>query len=423
MQLPSFLRRKPPAQSEPQSAVTLNSPGWLSSWGNGGIPLFGNSVTEETAMAVAAVYRCVTLISGTIASLDLGVYTDDPVLGQVPVVGRLTGILTNIPFPGRAMTSFTLIELMVTNLLLHGDAFAAIRYDQAGRIVALEWIAPWMVRINIIAQRNIYTVTWPDGRSQETIDFENIVHVVGPGSYDGVRGASRIRSNARNSIALARSIEEVMGKAHDNAMAPKSVTTLPAGMSPDAMKRLQAFIDNEFSGKSNVGKNLLLDSGSTYESLSINVVDLALVTCMQSTTTQIAMFFGVPPLLLGIDQTTSFGSGISSLLIAFLRFGLNSDLERIEAELTRKLCSTGQYCLFDRSQLLQMDAAAAADVYAKEVSSGVSTVNEIRRRQHKPTVPFGDIPMTNSTNISLEQATQPRVPVPPAPPAAGTTAP
>jgi phage portal protein BeeE len=79
--VPAFLRRKA-APEQPQSAVTLNSPGWLSSWGNGGVPLFGSSVNEETAMAVAALYRCVTLVSGAIASLDIGIFTDDPSGGQ-----------------------------------------------------------------------------------------------------------------------------------------------------------------------------------------------------------------------------------------------------------------------------------------------------------------------------------------------------
>lgn len=399
-----FKRQK---ADNPQSAVTLNSPGWLSSWGGSGIPLFGDSISDESAMAVASVFRCVNLLSGTVASVDCGIYEDDGDKGQVRIKNKLSSLLTNTPYPGRQLTSFMFKEMLMIDLLLRGDAYAVIRYDQSARIAALEYVHPHFVQVSRVNQRNQYKITWNDGRPVENVDFESMVHIPGPG-FDGFHGMSRIRANARNSISMARSIEETLGKSYDNAMAPKTVIKLPPGMSPDALKRLREHMANEFSGKSNAGKTLYLDAGSEVDSLSINVTDLALLDAMKANTVQIAMFFGIPPILLGIDQVTSFGSGISSLLIAFLRFGLNSDLERIEAELTARLCSGNQYVLFDRDQLLQMDASGAADVYAKEVASGVSTINEIRRRQHKPVVEGGDVPLTNSTNISLAQAIQPR---------------
>lgn len=409
--IPSFLRKSPPA---PQSATTLNNPGWLTSWASGGgqVPLFGNAVSEETSMAVAAVYRCVTLLSGTTASLDLGIFTNDPELGQVPVTNKISRLFKVNPFPGRQMTSFTWKELLVMNILLHGNAFTVIRFDNAGRISALEYTPPWTVTVTQLNQRNHYKVRWQDGRAEEMIDQDSMLHIPGPG-FNGVTGMSRIRQNARNSVAMARSIEEVMGKAHDNAMQPKIVMKLPSGMSPDAIKRLQLFVDTEFSGKSNVGKTLLLDAGTEIDSMSISVVDLALLDAMKASTIEICAFFGVPPLLLGIDQTTSFGTGISSLLIAFLRFGLNSELERIEAELTSKLCTGDQYVLFDRDQLLAMDAATAAEVAAREISCGMSTINEVRRAKHKPAVEGGDVPLTNAANVPLSQAILPRQSPPP----------
>lgn len=411
-----FRRRKAVAVPQP-SAVTLNNPGWLQGWGNGGVPMFGNPVNEETAMTVAAVYRCVTLISGIIASLDLGIYTDDPDRGQVLVSNKTSRLLAVNPYPNRQMTSFVFKELMVQNILLQGNSFTVIRYDQAGRVAALEYVPPWCVRVVQKDQRNIYVVQWSDGRPQETVDQSTMLHVPGPGAGDGVIGMSRIRQNARNSIAMARSIEEVAGKAYDNAMQPKMVVKLPQGMAPDQIKKLQAFMDNEFTGKTNVGKTLFVDVGSEVDALSINVVDLALIDAMKASTIQICAFFGVPPILLGEKSETSLGSSIEQILIAFLRFSLNSDMERIEAELTSKLCTGNQYVLFDRDQLLAMDATAAAAVAAQEISCGISTVNEIRRRKHRPTVEGGDTPLTNSTNIPLVQAIQPRV-APPTPPGA-----
>src|ERR1700712_4199063 len=175
--IPSFLRRK--TDPDPQAA-TLTSPGFLSSWASGGVPLFGSAISEENALAVAAVYRCVTLISGVIASLDLAIYKDDPDLGQVLVTNKISRLFTIVPFPGRQMTSFCWKETMVMNILLHGNHYSAIRYDQAGRVSAFEHIPPWIVRITRINFRNQYHVQWPDGRGEEILDQDNALHIAGP---------------------------------------------------------------------------------------------------------------------------------------------------------------------------------------------------------------------------------------------------
>lgn len=393
-------------RNQASTAVTLQSPGWLSSWGSGGVPLFGNGVSEETAMAVAAVYRCVTLISGVVASLDLGIYENDPTEGQVSIENKISRLLTVKPHPGRQMTSYIWKEMLVTNLLLHGNAYSVIRYDQAGRVAALEYVLPWQVTVVQRSGRNWYVVNWNNG-NREAIAQEDMLHFPGPG-FDGITGQSRIRANMRNSVAMARSIQETMGKAFDNAVAPKTVTKLAKPLSDHAKTRMQAFLDSNFGGRANFGRNLILDPGSEFEVLNISMVDLAMIDAMKINGQQICSFFGVPPVLVGLDSTTTWGTGIEQVVLGFLRFTLNSDLERIEAELTSKLCLGRQYMQFDRDQLLAMDAKSAAEVMSQEISCGVSTVNESRRRKNRATVEYGDIPLVNSANISLERAVTPQ---------------
>lgn len=358
-------------------------------------------------MSVAAVYRCCSLIAGTTASLSLGVYIDDPDRGRLPVPGKLARLLSVAPFPGRQMTAFSWKETLTVDLLISGNAYSIIRYDQAGRIAAFEYVSPRHVAVRRLNQQNVYQIQWPDGRPMETIPGDSMIHVAGL-SLDGVIGMSKIRQNARNSIALARSIEEVQGKAFENSMSPRSVIKLPPGMSPDATKRLSAFMSNEFSGRSNVGKTLFLDAGSEFDALQISMVDLALLDARKASVTEICSWFGVPPTMLGqSDGVTAWGTGISALLVSFLKFSLNSELERIENEFRNKCTSGDQYIWFDRAELLQMDAESAATVATKEIACGISTVNEVRRRQHKPLVEGGEIALTNSTNIPLTEAIKP----------------
>lgn len=381
-------------------------------------PLFGDPVSEETSMAVSTVYRCATLIASTIASLDIGIFTDNTDLGRVPVGGKLSRLLTVCPFPDRQMTAYSWKETLTLDLLLFGNCYSAIRWDGAARIAAFEYVSPRHVTISQNNQMNIYTVRWPDNRPEEMFPSKSMIHVAGP-SLDGILGMSKVRQCAKNSIAMARSMEECAGRAFDLAMSPKSVVKLPPGMSPDAMKRLQAFMANEFSGKTNNGKTLFLDSGTEYSSLQISLVDLALLDARKASVVEICSWFGVPPTLLGVtgDGVTAYGAGISALLIAFLKFALNSELERFENEFRNK-CTTGnQYIYFDRAQLLQMDPETSANIATKEVAAGISTINEIRRTLHKPTVEGGDVPLTNSTNVPLGQAIMPKAPPPTGQPA------
>ncbi len=406
--IPSFLRRK--SKPPTASTATLANSGWLYDWGAGyGIQTFGHPVSEHSSMAVAAVYRCVTLISGVVASLDLNVYTNSEKDGQTRVVNRLTPLFQINPFPGRQMTSFVWKELIATNLLLHGNHYSVIRYDQAGRVVGLEYAPPQIVKVGQINFRNAYVVNWPNGRERESVDQEDMIHIPGPG-FDGILGMSRIHQNAKNTVAMAKSLEEVMGRAFDNAVSPSIIVKLPQGMDPDAVKNLKARITQEYAGRTNTGKPMFVDAGTEVDAMQINLVDLAAIEAMQASTKMICQFFGVPPELLGESGVSTWGSGISQLILGFLKFSLNSDLERIEAELSAKLAGPGQYILFDRDQLLAMDAESAAKVASQEIACGLSTINEARIRKHRPIVEGGDTPLINSTNISLDRAINPPAP-------------
>ena len=390
------------------TALTLQNPnGWQNMWDGMAGQKFGSPVSVQTAMQSGVVFRCIQLVAGVVGSVDLGVYQDDPIQGRINVPGQLQNMLRNVPYAGRQMTAFKWKETGMANQLAEGNWYSAIRFNQAGRVQAIEYIHPRLVtNVKIVNGVVQYTVQWNDGRGTEIIPCEDMIHVSGP-SQDGIVGMSRIRAHAKNAIALALSIEEVQGKAHDNAVNPSGLLEMPQGMSGDAKTALMQFITNEFSGRDKTGMVLPVDAGTKFTAMNINTADLALLAAMNATSIQIAMFFGIPPYLLGLPQTSSFGTGIDSIMQSWLQLGLNSELENIEAELTAKLCTIpGQYIMFDREQLLNMDAETAANVARTETSFGGTTVNEYRKSKHRPLVDGGDVPLTNAANIPLTEAIQ-----------------
>ena len=96
----------------------------------------GVDVDEETSLKISAVYACVKVISETIASLPLHLLKeltngDYEKAKQHPLYNVLYEI------PNSEMTSFTFREMLMTNLLLWGNAYALIRRNRYGQITEL----------------------------------------------------------------------------------------------------------------------------------------------------------------------------------------------------------------------------------------------------------------------------------------------
>jgi len=93
----------------------------------------GIRVNEETALRVTAVYACVRVIAETMASLPLPLYRRLE-RGKEKVTGHpLYPVLHDMPNP--EMTSFIFREVLMTQLLLWGNAYAQIVRDKRGQVL------------------------------------------------------------------------------------------------------------------------------------------------------------------------------------------------------------------------------------------------------------------------------------------------
>jgi HK97 family phage portal protein len=406
------------ASPENPSTPLSNPDAWLLDWGTGGVPLFGPPVSEQTAMAVSTVFRCVSLLSGLLAGIPLGVYEDDPKLGRIPAPDhRLADMLGAVPFPGRPLTSFMWRESWGLNVFLWGNHYSVIRYDRAGRVIGFEPTYPWSTNVKRLATgRNLYTVTWPDN-STEIVPQEDMIHIAGPG-FDGIRGLSRIQSFARNAVSLARTFEENIGQTHENSARPTGAVEVSPNISPKGLRRQEAWFQEKYAGRANAGKVLFLDQGSKYTQMQMSPEDLNTIAAMNHSAEDICRFFGVHPVLAGLtSNVTAWGTGIEQLTLGFLRFTMESEFQRVEHELNAKLFANGPfYARYDRDALLAMDALAAAQVRQTEINSAQLTPNEARKQKQRPAMENGDVLLVNSTMITLDRAINPPPPPPPPPP-------
>ena len=149
--LDTLFRRAPPAPTDVKAVNVENTDVPLSAalalLQNTGDnpPIYGERVTHQNAMAVAAVYRCINIISGTIAALPLGVYIDDPTKGRIAdPTHRLDSNFNNRPLKSVPMTAFAWKEHTSRDLLREGNSYSAIRYDGAARVIGLAMVSAGM---------------------------------------------------------------------------------------------------------------------------------------------------------------------------------------------------------------------------------------------------------------------------------------
>ena len=260
-----------------------------------------------------------------------------------------------------------------------------------------------------------YSIRNPQTQQTEVLGSDDTLHFVGM-SENGLTGVSRIHYNARDAIALARTLQTAAGLAHENAVKPSISIEIPQGMNEKAKKGFINYITARYAGRDNIGKPMFLDSGVKITPLDIPLDDLTTIAALRLSIADISRFYGVPLALLNESEgTTSWGTGVDSLIRGFLTFTLDPELHRIEAELNSKLFGdTGDenYAMFDRESLLQMDAVSAAQAESAQINSGVLLINEARFRKHRPPTEGGDVALVNSTLVPLTRAVAPPQPSP-----------
>lgn len=79
-------------------------------------------------------------------------------------------------------------------------------------------------------------------------------------------------------------------------------------LSDEQFDRLQAQLSEKFTGSTNSGKPLLLEGGLDWREMSINPKDMDFIESKNSAAREIALAFGVPPQLLGINGDNTYSN-------------------------------------------------------------------------------------------------------------------
>jgi len=343
----------------------------------------GIAITEDSAMRLSAVFGAVRVISETIASLPWMVKQD--------IEGSTRNASSHpinqlIHSPNGMMTDFNFRESCQAHLCLHGNAYIAIKRNEAGQPVSLIPVHPDRVKVRVYKDEKFYTID--DGK--ETFDDTEMIHIVGL-SFDGIVGKSVIEA-ARESIGLGLAADQFGGAFFGNGANVNTVLTHPGRLSDEAYKRLMASWQRRYAGLDNAHKTAILEEGMNLQKVSISPSESQFLETRQFGVVDIARFFRIPLAYLGSLENSSTRANIEEQGIQFQRNTILPWVKRWEAEFNRKLFPNGEdyYIRFNMDGLLRGDISSRYSSYATARQWGWLSVNDIRKFEGLDNIDNGD---------------------------------
>ena len=363
----------------------------LFEWLTGGLSSAGVAVTEQTAMRVSAVYACVNLIGGAIASLPLPIYQRTPD-GRERARHDYWWLLNEQP--NVQMSAAVFWEWMSASCLLLGDAFAEIE-RRGPEAVAFHPRHKSRVKVVRAEGRLWYQVTDDDG-AKRLLDQDDMLHIPGAG-FDGLNGMSQIRHALRNPAGIALAADEYSASFFGNGARPDFALEVEGNVSAEQQDMIRKAWVERYSGVKNAHLPALLTGGMKVHELTMNAEDAQLIETRRFQVEDIARIFGVPPHMVGhTSASTSWGTGIEQQSIGFVKYTLQRHLVKFEQELNRKLWPTREryFVEFATAGLERGDYKSRNEGYrialGRAGEPGWLTVNEVRRLENMPPVEGGD---------------------------------
>lgn len=341
----------------------------------------GVEVSPENALTVSTVCACVRLLSESTASLPLHVYRrTETSKERAPDHGNYSLLHDT---PNDYQTRYVWLSQAMSNVLLHGNSYAAIERNDAGEPLALWPLAPAAMSVKSAGGRIAYEY-W-NGGEKTTFPFENILHLKGP-TLDGITGLSIIRL-ARQGIGLEMAQSMYGASLYKNKARPGMVIKYPGIVSPDKKREIRDFYAETFSGALNSGKTVVLEGGMELQSVGFSAEDSQYLQSRQFSVQEICRWFRVPPHLVGDPTRLAYASSETEMN-AFLTHSLRPWLVNIESEINLKLFPrrTRFFAEFDTNAIARGDLAARYEAYSKGLAAGFLTVADVRSAENLPAI-------------------------------------
>lgn len=346
----------------------------------------GAHVSPADAEGLSAVFACVQTIAETVASLPLILYRrkDDGGRDRAPE-HPLYRVLHSQP--NASQTALEFREQMQAAVLLRGNAYAEIRSDATGTVMALEPLHPDRVTVLKLSNGRVAYDYHDDMGRPRRLLAEEVLHLKDR-TDDGIVGRSRIRV-ARETLGLAIAQQEHGARTFANGTRLSGVLETPHQMTDPALERLGKSWRDQFAGAANTGKTAILENGMQYKQISMTLEDAEWIAASQFSVEQVCRIFRVPPTMVGDLRHGNYSNSVEMGRV-FVTHTLRRHLVMWEQAIERALLSPAArdryFAEHNVEGLLRGDSTNRATFYESGIRAGWLLPSEARRLENLPVV-------------------------------------
>ena len=266
------------------------------------------ALAREGYLSNAIVHRCVRLIAENAAACSFLILAD----GREADVHPLAQLLTR---PNPRQDGAALFEMLYAHLLLAGNAYVeGVALDD--RVRELYALRP--DRMKVVPGEDGWAEAYEYHVGGRSVRFEQLASRVPPilhltffhplDDHYGLAPLEAAAAAVDTHNAAARWNKALL----DNAARPSGALVYTGAegslLSEQQFERLKRELEDTYAGAVNAGRPLLLEGGLDWKAMSLSPKDMDFLEAKHTAAREIALAFGVPPMLLGIPGDNTFAN-------------------------------------------------------------------------------------------------------------------
>ncbi len=306
-------------------------------------------------------FRCVKMIAEAAAAVPLVLQDKAQRFEEHPMLSLLRR-------PNMAQGQAEMLEALYAQLLLSGDGYLeAVGLDDERAMMPLELHVLRSDRMRVVPGADGWPVAYEYsvGAVKHRFDVRNesaICHIRNFHPQDDHYGLSPMQS-AATAIDVHNAATRWSKALLDNAARPSGAIVYSgadgqSSLSHDQYDRLVAEMEMHHQGARNAGRPMLLEGGLDWKPMGFSPSDMEFQKTKEAAAREIALAFGVPPMLLGIPGDATYAN-YQEANRAFFRLTILPMVTRVSSSISNWLQSFAGESLCLKPDLDQVAALSA----------------------------------------------------------------
>jgi HK97 family phage portal protein len=372
-------------------------------WGYTGLRSITPQGGENAMRGIPAIARAARIRAEAVASLRLGAWRGENINRTHATGAWQDKLFRGEPNPVQTLHAFW--ETAEESQAYRGNSYIW-KNKNGGKVV--EWWAlhPDQVEVKpdgtfVVTVQPGYVDPTGKGAGKYHVDSGTVLHIRGHGQ-GGMRVAPSPVEQFRDAVAGPVGRQQHEARMWRRGIAGQVAISFPNGVSKDQADQWREAYRSNYEGTSGE-TTLVVGGGAEIKPIGLTPADAQFVDMAQLTVMDASRIMGVPANLLGVSVQQRGTPNLEQDLAVWLRFGLGTELDRIESALkhdpdlfgvparlsAQTSGSMGIYPRFNTDGFVRGDNMTEATILQTDVQAGILLPDEARQMKGLPPLPDG----------------------------------